>query len=305
MKKVIQTSAYINIYNEFESFVRVRNYKQGRGKMYQGVVLEFLIWLEDKGITKIQEVNSEISIQYFDYLISRPKQRGEGSLSSKSIKFHLFVLGLFILNLLETSQTEKAFYIPSYSEVNENPRNVLSIDEVQLLYNKAQNQLETALLSLAYGCGLRRSEIHLLDVRDIQLSKGMLTVRKGKNGKRRDVPISDSILEYLKKYIIEERYQKLEGKNQLEEAFFINSRGQRMSGEHLNETLKKMIEQTNNYELIQKEITLHCLRHSIAYHLAQNNAGIDFIRRFLGHSEINTTYLYAIKNKKLKPVTNF
>ena len=305
MKKVIQTSAYKNLYNEFESFVRVRNYKQGRGKMYQGVVLEFLIWLEDKGITKIQDVNSEISIQYFDYLIARPKQRGEGSLSSKSIKFHLFVLGLFILNLLETSQIEKAFYIPSYSEVNENPRNVLSIDEVQLLYNKAQNQLEKALLSLAYGCGLRRSEIHSLDVRDIQLSKGMLTVRKGKNGKRRVVPISDSILEYLKKYIIEERYQKLEGKNQLEEAFFINSRGQRMSGEHLNETLKKMIEQTNNYELIKKEITLHCLRHSIAYHLAQNNAGIDFIRRFLGHSEINTTYLYAIKNKKRKPVTNF
>lgn len=305
MKKTIQNPVFENLYNEFESFVRVRNYKQGRGKMYQGVVLEFLIWLEDKGITKIQDVNSEISIQYFDYLISRPKQRGEGSLSSKSIKFHLFVLGLFILNLLETSQLEKAFYIPSYSDVNENPRNVLSIDEVQLLYNKAQNQLEKALLSLAYGCGLRRSEIHSLDVRDIQLSKGMLTVRKGKNGKRRVVPISDSILEYLKKYIIEERYQKLEGKNQLEEAFFINSRGQRMSGEHLNETLKKMIEQTNNYELIQKEITLHCLRHSIAYHLAQNNAGIDFIRRFLGHSEINTTYLYAIKNKKRKPVTNF
>lgn len=305
MKKVIQTSAYKNLYNEFESFVRVRNYKQGKGKMYQGVVLEFLIWLEEKGITKIQDVNSETSIQYFDYLIARPKQRGEGSLSSKSIKFHLFVLGLFILNLLETTQIEKAFYIPSYSEVNENPRNVLSIDEVQLLYNKAQNELEKALLSLAYGCGLRRSEIHSLDVRDVQLSKGMLTVRKGKNGKRRDVPISDSILEYLKKYIIEERYQKLEGKNQLEEAFFINSKGQRMSGEHLNETLKKMIEQTNNYELIKKEITLHCLRHSIAYHLAQNNAGIDFIRRFLGHSEINTTYLYAIKNKKRKPVTNF
>lgn len=305
MKKTIQNPAFENLYNDFESFVRVRNYKQGRGKMYQGIVLEFLIWLEEKGITKIQDVNSEISIQYFDYLIARPKQRGEGSLSSKSIKFHLFVLGLFILNLLETSQIEKAFYIPSYSEVNENPRNVLSIDEVQLLYNKAQNQLETALLSLAYGCGLRRSEIHSLDVRDVQLSKGMLTVRKGKNGKRRVVPISDSILEYLKKYIIEERYQKLEGKNQLEEAFFINSRGQRMSGEHLNETLKKMIEQTNNYELIKKEITLHCLRHSIAYHLAQNNAGIDFIRRFLGHSEINTTYLYAIKNKKRKPVTNF
>jgi site-specific recombinase XerD len=305
MRKAIQTPAFINLYNEFESFVKVRNYKQGKNKMYQSVVSEFLMWLEEKGITKIQEVNAEISIEYSEYLITRPKQRAEGTLSEKSIKFHLFVLGLFVLNLLETSQIEKAFYIPSYSGANEKPRNVISVAEVQMLYNSAQNELEKALLSVAYGCGLRRSEIHSLDVKDVQLSSGMLIVRKGKNSKRREVPMSDLVVNHLRKYITEERYQRLEGKAQLEDAFFINSKGKRMSGEHLNETLKNLIELTNNYELIQKEITLHCLRHSIAYHLAENNAGIDFIRRFLGHSEINTTYLYAIKNKKRKPVTNF
>jgi site-specific recombinase XerD len=53
------------------------------------------------------------------------------------------------------------------------------------------------------------------------------------------------------------------------------------------------------------DITLHCLRHSIANHLAENNAGIDFIKRFLGHADINTAYIYAIKNKKRKPVVTF
>lgn len=305
MKKTIQTPAFINIYNEFESFVKVRNYKQGKSKMYQSVVSEFLCWLEENGITKIKEVSSAISIQYFEYLIARPKQRAEGTLSEKSIKFHLFVLGLFILNLLETNQIEKAFYIPSYSGANEKPRNNVSIEEVKMLYKSAQNELEKALLSVAYGCGLRRSEIHSLNVKDVQLSIGMLIVRSGKNSKRREVPMSDSVINHLRKYITEERSQKLEGKTQLEEAFFINNKGKRMSGEHLNDTLKSMIEQADNYELIQKDITLHCLRHSIAFHLAENNAGIEFIRRFLGHSQINTTYLYAIKNKKRKPVTNF
>lgn len=305
MKKTIQTPAFTNFYNEFESFVRVRNYKQGKNKMYQSVVSEFLSWLEQNGITKIKEVSSEISIQYFEYLIARPKLRAEGTLSEKSIKFHLFVLGLFVLNLLETNQIEKAFYIPSYSGANEKPRNIISVAEVQILYKSAQNELEKALLSVAYGCGLRRSEIHSLDVKDVQLSTGMLIVRKGKNSKRREVPMSDNVISHLRKYITEERYQRLEGKAQLEDAFFINSKGKRMSGEHLNDTLKNLIESTNNYELIQKEITLHCLRHSIAFHLAENNAGIDFIRRFLGHSQINTTYLYAIKNKKRKPTTTF
>lgn len=305
MRKTIQTPAFQNLYNEFESFVKVRNYKQGKGKMYQSVVSEFLMWLEENGITKIKEVSSEISIQYFEYLTTRPKQRGEGVLSEVTIKFHFFVIGLFVLNLLETNQIEKAFYIPSNGTGNEKIRNVLTVDEVKLVYKHCQNELERALLSIGYGCGLRRSEIHSLDVKDVQLTSGMLIVRKGKNSKRREVPMSDIVVSYLRKYLVEERYQKLEGKNQLEEAFFINSRGKRMSGEHLNDTLKKMLEQTNNYELIQKDITLHCLRHGIAFHLAENNAGIDFIRRFLGHSEINTTYLYAIKNKKRKPVTNF
>ena len=305
MKKTIQTPAFTNLYNEFESFVRVRNYKQGKSKMYQSVVSEFLSWLEQNGITKIKEVSSEISIQYFEYLITRPKLRAEGTLSEKSIKFHLFVLGLFVLNLLETNQIEKAFYIPSYSGANEKPRNIISVADVQMLYRSAQNELEKALLSVAYGCGLRRSEIHSLDVKDVQLSIGMLIVRKGKNSKRREVPMSDNVISHLRKYITEERYQRLEGKPQLEDAFFINNKGKRMSGEHLNDTLKNLIESSNNYELIQKEITLHCLRHSIAFHLAENNAGIDFIRRFLGHSQINTTYLYAIKNKKRKPTTTF
>ncbi len=109
--------------------------------------------------------------------------------------------------------------------------------------------------------------------------------------------MSDSVIGYLKKYVREERSQKLIGKSQLEEAFFINSKGKRSTGENLNDTLKKMIEQTQKFELIQKDITLHCLRHSNACHLAENNAGIDFIRSFLGHSDINTTYIYAIKTR--------
>ena len=117
--------------------------------------------------------------------------------------------------------------------------------------------------------------------------------------------MSDSVVVQLRKYITEERHQKLTGKNQLEEALFINSLGKRMSGQILNELLGKMMEQTGSFELVQKEITLHCLRHSIAQHLSDKGANIEFIRRFLGHTEINTTYLYTIKNKKRKPVINF
>lgn len=305
MKKSIQTASFQNLINQFDSYVKVKNYKQGKGTMYQNIVTEFLIWLEDSGTTNIKNVTAKESNTYYEYLTTRANHRKNSILADSTVKLHLFVLGLFMLNLLESKEIDSGYYIPSHNGRNQKPRNVLTVDEIKIVYHHCQNEQEKALLSVAYGCGLRRAEIEALNTKDVQLSIGMIIVRDGKGNKRREIPMSETVIGYLKKYLIEERSQKLEGKNQLEDSFFINNKGKRMKGEHLSNTLKKMIEQTNKFELIQKDITLHCLRHSIAYHLALNNAGIDFIKRFLGHSEINTTYLYAIKNKKRKPVVIF
>jgi site-specific recombinase XerD len=305
MKTTIQTSGFQNLLNDFDSYVKVKNYKQGKGSMYQNAVAEFLIWLEESGVSKIKDVTSRESVNYLDYLTTRPKRRGSGTLGGESIKFHLFVMGLFMFNLLESKQIENGFYIPSYSDSSGKPRNTLTVDEIKMLYKNCESDLERALLSVAYGCGLRRSELVALNTRDIQLSKGMLIVRDGKGSKRREVPMSDMVAGHIKRYIAEERYEKLKGSNQSEDAFFIHDSGKRMNGEYLNDTLKKMTEKTSSYELIKKDITLHCLRHSIASHLMEKNAGIDFIRGFLGHSQINTTYIYAVKNKRRKPVTTF
>lgn len=305
MKKTIQTPAYINLYNSFESYVLVKGYKQGKNKMYQHTLREFLIWLEDNGITKITDVTGKETVSYFDYLTTRPNQKKDGVLSDKTIKFHSFIMGIFVKDLLENRIIQNGFYVPTFGSSDSSERNTLTVEEIKTVYQHCSNKVEKALLSVAYGCGLRRSEVGALDVKDIQLTSGMIIVRSGKGSKRREVPMSDTIVKYLRQYITEERHQKLIGKNQLEEALFVNSLGKRMSGELLNDLLRKMMEQTGSYELIQKEITLHCLRHSIAQHLSDNGAAIEFIRRFLGHSEINTTYLYAIKNKKRKPVITF
>lgn len=304
MKKTIQTPAYESLISDFDSFIKVRNYKLGKSNMHQTAITELLIWLEENGVTKIKEVTSKEVLRYFEYLITRPNQRREGTLSEKSIKLHLYALSLFMQNLLENKTIENGFYIPSYGGTGTSKtRNTLSVEEIKLVYAHCENDLESALLSIAYGCGLRRTELERLNLRDVQLSIGELIVREGKGSKRRVIPMSDTVIVYVRKYILGERQERLN--TNIDDAFFINSKGKRMTGEYLNDTLKKMIEQTGSYELAQKEITLHCLRHSIANHLAENNAGIDFIKRFLGHAEINTAYIYAIKNKRRKPVTNF
>lgn len=301
MRKTLTNPSFINLLSSYTSFIKVSNYKTGKSNNYQSAVSDFLIWLEVSGITKIKQVTSKESVAYFEYLITRPNMRGEGTLADNTIKFQLFALGLFQMNLLDNHEIDNTFYIPYYSQFNQKDRNILSVEQVKTVYQHCENHQERALLSVAYGCGLRRSEIEALDIQDIQLFTGMLIVRSGKNSKRREVPMSNPVMEYLRQYLTQERYNFPTGDG----ALFVNVKAERISGDHLNTMLKKMIEQTGQYELIKSDITLHCLRHSIAFHLAENNAGIEFIRRFLGHAQINTTYLYAIKNKKRNPITTF
>ncbi|PLX01112.1 MAG: hypothetical protein C0594_14415 [Marinilabiliales bacterium] len=57
-------------------------------------------------------------------------------------------------------------------------------------------------------------------------------------------------------------------------------------------------------DIVNKKITLHSLRHSIATHLIDNGATIEFVQEFLGHSEIDTAHIYAKRRKqKLKIIS--
>lgn len=122
----------------------------------------------------------------------------------------------------------------------------------------------------------------------------------GKGNKRREVPMSEGVIRDLKDYFINERSEYLKNHNKLEPAFFVNQKGKRMDGECMNDTIKEIVERTNNEEILKKNITLHCLRHSIAEHLIIRGATIEFVRDFLGHADIDTSYLYAIKNRNKK-----
>jgi site-specific recombinase XerD len=235
MKKTLTNPSFIILLGSYSSFIKVRNYKTGKTNNYQSAVSEFLIWLEVSGISKIKDVSSKVSVAYFEYLTSRPKVRGEGTLAEKTIKFQLFALGLFQLNLLDNHEIENTFYIPSYSQSNQKDRNILTVEQVKTVYQHCENHQERALLSVAYGCGLRRSEIEALDIKDIQLLSGMLIVRSGKNSKRREVPMSNLVMEYLRQYLTQERYNIPTGDG----ALFANAKAARISGDHLNTMLKK------------------------------------------------------------------
>jgi len=77
---------------------------------------------------------------------------------------------------------------------------VLSLEEVGRLINAAGNLLQRALLMTLYGTGMRRTEVSLLKVSDIDSQRMMIRVERGKGGAGRDIPLSPTLLETLREY---------------------------------------------------------------------------------------------------------
>jgi len=281
----------------FTRFLTVRNYK-GKKLLHVTPVKEFLFWTQQRGIRSMEKVTNKHIMEYYHYLCSRPNQRRGGMLSDSTINNHLFAITLLHEYLLEQRVIYKPLIIPRKSDATKVERKILTVEEIKVLYASTKTEAERALLSIAYGCGLRRSEIQQLNLSDVKLTKGSLIVRAGKGGKRREVPMSDGVIKDLKAFVLGDRMDYLLMAENREEAFFINRKGNRMSGQYLHKILQRIINRTEDENIEKKQITLHCLRHSIATHLANGGASIDFIREFLGHAELDTSQIYARRRKR-------
>jgi integrase/recombinase XerD len=153
---------------------------------------------------------------------------------------------------------------------------------------------------------LRRSEGKNLNITDIDLQKRLLFVRKGKGNKQRYVPIAAKHLQDIKDYLQEGREWFLMNNNTKETwqsqrhgkplekktgaddtAFFVSQSAIRM-----NEFYQRLGQMKQRAE-INKTITLHGLRHSIATHLLQSGMEIEEIAKFLGHSSLASTQIYT------------
>jgi len=295
---VLKNTNYQYWYSEFGDFIKTIGYGIGKNTMYATNVREFLHFLESKHIHSFNDVVPTTINEYHQYICLRPNTKKEGLLSPSTISHQMLALRLFFDYLLDCKVIEYSpARIPKFRIVGFTPRQIVSIDEIKQIFKKAKTLQEKAILSCAYGCGLRRNEIHHLNIGDINLKQQTLLVRVAKGGKSRTIPLSNKMSSHLSKYLKYHRnHFALNDKEA--SALFVGKNGNRMTGDVLNRRVKRIIRKTANKELLAKNITLHCLRHSIAVHLMDNGASIEFVQSYLGHSDIDTTHLYAIRRKR-------
>lgn len=164
---------------------------------------------------------------------------------------------------------------------------VLSPDEVRRLIAAAGNLKHQTALSVAYGAGLRASEVVALKVSDIDSQRMTLRIEQGKGRKDRYAMLSPVLLERLRLWW---RVARAQG-SMLDGGWLFPGMDpvDPLSTRQLNRAVHAAAEAAQ----IDRRVTPHTLRHSFATHLLEQKVDIRVIQVLLGHKQIETTALYV------------
>lgn len=145
---------------------------------------------------------------------------------------------------------------------------------------------DRALLELAYGAGLRVSELCGLGLTDLVLEEGLVRVL-GKGSKERLVPIGRGVIGILSVYLHTLRPELDRGQSR--GRVLLNARGAPLS----RVGAWGIVKQATTRAGITKRVTPHTLRHSFATHLLEGGADLRAVQEMLGHADLSTTQIYT------------
>jgi len=173
---------------------------------------------------------------------------------------------------------------------------VLNREETERLIVAARGEGKTldlrnlALVELAYGSGLRVSELLALKTVDLHLNSGVVHVL-GKGGKERIVPLGDESIFTLRNYLVDARPLFHPAAR---EGVFVNKNGTKLSRVGFYKIIRKLAIAAG----IEKAISPHTLRHSFATHMLENGADLRAVQELLGHEDVLTTEIYTHVSKR-------
>lgn len=159
---------------------------------------------------------------------------------------------------------------------------------------------DRALLEVLYATGIRHSEVHKLDLYDVDNASLCLTVRLGKGQRDRLVPLTETAAHWLTRYLTSARPElaagKLWGKGKRRgqpkliaptSALWLSVTGRRLSYQMIADRIRDYALQA------QVKASVHTFRHCCATHLLRGGASIRHVQQLLGHRDLNTTEIYT------------
>lgn len=275
------------ILQNVENQLRLRNYSRKTIKNYLYCIRAFLSFCSAATFSRMQtqpitERNQSLTAYIQPFLLHMQKQ----GYASETLNLHLNAIKFLYKNILHLPfpQTIRFAKRPKRLPV------ILSRQEIHTMLQLTENTKHRLLLALAYGAGLRVSEVINLKVGDIDLQEHTIHLKAAKGNKDRITIFPE---------ILQQKIQQLITHKTTHAFIFESERG----GKVTIRTAQKVFEQALKRARIQKAATFHSLRHSFATHLLENGVDIRYVQKLLGHENILTTQRYTqVTNPTLKKI---
>ena len=174
---------------------------------------------------------------------------------------------------------DRAIKLPSLKKDAKLPC-IFNKSELRRLFVTPALLKHRVLLMLIYSAGLRSSEVINLKISDIDFERRSIHIRRSKYNKDRLVPLSEYMAHGLKQYLTLER--------PLTWLFNGKTLGSPYSAKAISWVMREAVKAAG----IDKDVTVHTLRHSYATHLIEDGLNIVTVKDLLGHSKIETTMIY-------------
>lgn len=200
----------------------------------------------------------------------------ERGAASQTVHVHLNAILFFYRELCGIRQSVGIRYPKKQSRLPV----ILSHAEIERMIAATPNEKHKRIIALAYGAGLRVSEVRDLVVRDIDFDRKCIHIKCGKGAKDRMTILPERLMDTL---------QRCTATSTPMQPVFPSERG----GKLTTETLQKIMQHALWRADIMKPATFHSLRHSFATHLLENGTDIRFVQELLGHANIKTTQRYT------------
>ena len=276
-------------------------------------VEEYLQELKQKGYAAGTIAYHKI---YLNQFLSFVNPRELSKKEVRSYQLHLTRLNLAALTVYSKLSVlhcflswlhEKGFTLTDLSAAVKLPRREISLpkrilSEAEVKYflslpdiHSRKGIRDKAILELLYSAAIRRAELTRLNLYDLSVEEQTIRV-SGKGKKERVLPVGNTALYWLLKYIEEVRQPR----SAKEPALILDLVSRhRIRKQTINNLIRVYVKNSR----LSKKVTPHTLRHSCATHLLKNGADIRYIQELLGHASVATTQIYTrVVIKDLKKV---
>ena len=258
--QTVQT--YEESLREFESYISLRDSRLSLQAVYADLIRDWMESLMDKGNTA-STINKKLSALRSFYRFSLKRKLVEKDPAHG-------IVG-----------PKKSKPLPQFLRESEMDH---LLDRLEWDNNYKDVRARTILL-LFYEAGLRRSELTGLNDVDIDFGSRQLKVT-GKRNKQRIIPFGQELADALNQYLEARRKQFGLRENS---ALFLSDKGERMTGSQVYLIVHRYLTLVTSL----KKRSPHVLRHTFATAMLNNGAGLESIKKLLGHESVDTTEIYA------------